>query len=115
MIAGSGHGCGSRGMDQMTASSGTNSTDRLQVRCRFKAGANVDLDVLDISPGGCMVNKARWSAETGDRVLIKLPGLSFQPATIAWIEDDLAGIAFEQILHEAVLLHLQASVATSAA
>lgn len=99
----------------MTASGGQKSSDRLQVKIRFKQGSNVELDVLDISGGGCMVSKSRWSAECGDRVLVMLPGLAFQPASIVWIEDDLAGIAFEQILHEAVLTHLQASVTAKAA
>lgn len=81
---------------------------KLQVKCRFKAGNTVDLDVLDLSPGGCLVDLKRWGAEVGERVLVKLPGLSFQPASIAWVEDEQAGIAFEQVIHEAVLDHLMA-------
>jgi hypothetical protein len=79
---------------------------KLQVKCRFKAGNTVDLDVLDLSPGGCLVDLKRWGAEVGERVLIKLPGLAFQPASIAWVEEEQAGIAFEQAMHEAVLDHL---------
>jgi hypothetical protein len=79
---------------------------KVQLKCRFKAGNTVDLDVLDLSPGGCMVDIKRWGGEVGERVLIKLPGLAFQPASIAWVEDNHAGIAFEQIMHEAVLEHL---------
>jgi PilZ domain len=81
---------------------------KLQVKCRFKAGNTVDLDVLDLSTGGCMVDIKRWGGEVGERVLVKLPGLSFQPAQIAWVEEEQAGIAFEQVMHEAVLDHLMA-------
>jgi hypothetical protein len=62
-----------------------------------------ELAVLDISPGGCMVEFRGWSARSGERVLATLPGLAAQPAELVWIEDDRAGIAFEQPLHEAVL------------
>ena len=84
---------------------------KLQVKCRFKAGNTVDLDFLDLSPGGCLVDLKRWGGEVGERVLVKLPGLSFQPASIAWVEDEQAGIAFEQVMHEAVLDHLVAQAA----
>ncbi len=84
---------------------------KLQVKCRFKAGNTVDLDVLDLSPGGCLVDLKRWGGEVGERVLVKLPGLAFQPASIAWVEDEQAGIAFEQVMHEAVLDHLMALAA----
>ena len=99
----------------MTASNGAKPGDKIKLKCRFKSGTHVELDVLDISPGGCLVDRKRWAAESGDRVLVMLPGLSFQPANIVWIEDELAGIAFEQTLHEAVLTHLQAAVSAKAA
>ncbi|MEO5708082.1 MAG: PilZ domain-containing protein [Alteraurantiacibacter sp.] len=82
---------------------------KLQVKCRFKAGNTVDLDLLDLSPGGCLVDIKRWGGEVGERVLVKLPGLAFQPASIAWVDEEQAGIAFEQAMHEAVLDHLLAS------
>ena len=79
---------------------------KLLATCRFGAGATADLQVLDLSPGGCLVNRKRCNAEQGARVLVKLPGLGFQPANVAWVEDDKAGLAFDQPLHEAVLDHL---------
>lgn len=83
----------------------------LRVRCRAKSGMTAELDVLDISAGGCMVAYRGWSATPGERVLAALPGLSAQPAELVWIEDGRAGIAFEQPLYEAVLDHLQARMA----
>ena len=84
--------------------------DKLVVKCRFQSGGNVDLTVLDLSPGGCMVDRKRANAEPGGRVLVTLPGLSPQSAQVVWVEDGHAGIAFEQPLHEAVLDHLWQSL-----
>ena len=81
--------------------------ERHTVKCRLKSGSTVDLDLLDVSAGGAMVDCKRWGMEAGDRVLVKLPGLAFQPGAVVWVEDEHAGIAFEQPLHEAVLVHLQ--------
>ena len=78
-----------------------------RAQCRLRSGAHIEMSVLDISIGGCMVDRSGWSAKPDDRVLIKLPGLSFQPATIVWVEDETAGMTFEQPLHEAVFTHLQ--------
>jgi len=73
----------------------------------MRAGGVVELDLLDLSAGGCMV-VFRGGGEVGERVLLRLPGLGFQPAEIVWLEDGRAGIGFEQPLHEAVLDHLSA-------
>ncbi len=88
---------------------------KLLATCRFGAGSTAELQVLDLSPGGCMVHRKRCNAEQGARVLVKLPGLGFQPANVAWVEDENAGIAFDQPLHEAVLAHLWQSLASAKA
>lgn len=85
---------------------------KLLATCRFQSGSIAELEVLDLSPGGCMVNRKRCNAEQGARVLVKLPGLGFQPASVAWVEDENAGFAFEQPLHEAVLDHLWQQLGT---
>jgi hypothetical protein len=79
-------------------------------RCRSsRTGGVVELEVLDISLVGCMVDRRAWSARTGDRVLIKLEGLTYMPASVIWVEDDRAGIMFEELLYEPVLARLQQS------
>lgn len=90
----------------MTARRVSDLVQKLTVKCRGKSGQNVELDVLDISPGGCMVDSKRWAVDEGQRALIQLPGLSFQPVNIVWIEDGRAGLAFESPMHEAVLDNL---------
>lgn len=74
----------------------------LRIKCRSRRGMSAELQVLDLSLGGAMVEAHGWTGETGDRVLVTLPGLSAQPAELVWREDGRAGIAFEQPLHETV-------------
>ena len=89
-------------------------TGGLRAQCRTGKGGRVELDVLDISAGGCMVDRRSWSVQAGERVLVKLPGLAYQPGEVVWVEDNLAGIAFEQVLHDAVLVHLKAGTIQAA-
>ena len=94
----------------MTTINSSDVIGKIEVKCRLKSGNSVDLEVVDISHGGCMVDRKRWNCDPGDRVLVKLPGLAFQPGDIVWVEDEHAGIAFEQPLYDAVLTHLRNSV-----
>jgi hypothetical protein len=75
----------------------------VRMKCRARSGRSADMNVLDISAGGAMVEYHGWSAQPGERVLASLPGLEPQGATLVWIEDNRAGIAFEVPLHETVL------------
>lgn len=89
----------------------TGAAQRLTVQCRSRSGATLELDVRDISLAGCLVERRAWSAQPDDRILVKLPGLAFQPAQVVWVEGDRAGIAFEELLYEPVLEHLRQSLA----
>jgi hypothetical protein len=82
----------------------------MKAKCRSQSGGKVELRVLDISPIGCMVERRGWSAHTDDRILIQIEGLGFQPARVCWVEDELAGIEFEQLLHECVLDQLKGTL-----
>ena len=86
----------------------------MMARFRLRSGAKIELQVLDISPIGCMVDRRSWSTQPEDRVLVQLEGLGFQPAAVVWVEDDRAGIVFEELLHEAVLERLKGSLARAA-
>ena len=83
----------------------------MKAMCRSQSGGKVGLTVLDLSPIGCMVERQAWSAQPDERILIQLEGLGFQPARVSWVQDELAGIEFEQLLHEAVLERLKDSLA----
>ncbi|MCL6249595.1 PilZ domain-containing protein [Altererythrobacter sp. KTW20L] len=86
---------------------------KLLAKCRFSSGSTSDLEVLDLSHGGCMIDRKRANADPGARVLVKLPGLASQAGEVVWVEDERAGIAFEQPLHEAVLEHLWQTLSAS--
>jgi hypothetical protein len=83
----------------------------MKAKCRSQSGAKVELSVLDISPIGCMVNRQAWSAQPDERILIQLEGLGLLPAKVSWVEGELTGIEFEELLHEAVLTRLKDSLA----
>jgi hypothetical protein len=87
---------------------------RMFAKCRSKSGSVIEFPVLDLSPIGCLVGCSAWSARADDRVLVQLEGLNYQPARVLWVEGDRAGIEFEQLLHEAVLERLKASMAKAA-
>lgn len=84
-----------------------NDANVVRVKVRAKTGGSIDLQVLDISAGGCMVDFHGSAARPGERVLVTLPGLSALPAELVWAEDGRAGIAFEAPLHETVLSRLE--------
>lgn len=73
---------------------------------RYRSGRKLELPVLDISLGGCMVDARAWSIRPGEPISIKLPGLGYQAAELVWIEDERAGIVFEEPLYEPTLEHL---------
>jgi hypothetical protein len=86
----------------------------MKAKIRLRSGGKLDLLVRDVSPIGILVERLGWNPQPDDRVLAQLEGLSFQPATVVWVEDDQAGIAFEQLLHEVVLEQLKESLARAA-
>ncbi|WAT19246.1 PilZ domain-containing protein [Aurantiacibacter sp. MUD11] len=81
--------------------------DKVRAKVRAKTGGSVDLLVLDLSAGGCMVEFHGSAARPGERVLVTLPGLSALPGELVWAEDGRAGIAFEAPLHETVFDRLK--------
>ena len=75
---------------------------RLHVSCRGQSGAIAVMPILDLSAGGLMVAFKGWVAIPGERVLATIDGFSTLSGVLVWAEDGLAGIAFEEALHEAV-------------
>ena len=82
----------------------------LMAQCRLASGRHIELAVLDISLCGCMIDRRGWTPAPDERILMRLPGLSSQPATVTWVEGEKAGLTFEQALYEPVLAHLQQSI-----
>ena len=83
-----------------------NDPNELCATCRSRTGTLMQLAVLDLSVRGCMVERRAWGVKAEDHILIRLPGLSYQPADVLWVEEDVVGIAFDQPIYEPVLAHL---------
>lgn len=66
----------------------------------------VFVDLVDISEGGCKIRGRSGFAAIGDRVTMKVAGINAPLGTIAWVEGPFAGVAFEGMMHPAVLDHL---------
>ena len=74
----------------------------------------VYVDLIDITEGGCKIRAKEGFAQIGDRVVMRVGGVHAPLGTIAWIENRVAGVAFEGEMHSAVLDHLCASAGSSA-
>ncbi|MFL0355457.1 PilZ domain-containing protein [Erythrobacter sp. GH1-10] len=85
---------------------GSKSGTELKAVVRYRTRSKMEMPVLDLSAGGCMVSSRGWSAKPDESVSVKLPGLGFIPAKVVWIEDQRAGIAFEEALYGPTLEHL---------
>ena len=57
-----------------------------------------------------MVPSSGWDGTPGDRVLTTLGGLGARPSLVVWVEEGLAGIAFDEPLHSAVYDLLRAQL-----
>lgn len=90
----------------MTSDSHSLDAPRLIAHCRTRSGSLMELCVLDLSLSGCMLERLAWGIKPEDRILIRLPGLSFQPASVLWVEQDAVGIIFDHPLYEPVMAHL---------
>ena len=82
-------------------------TTVLRARVRRSSGTNNDVNVLDISLAGCLIERQALSLAVDERVLLRLADLSFMPATVVWVEEDEVGVIFETELYEPVLERLK--------
>ena len=78
----------------------------LNAQCRSSNGGVNEIQILDLSEAGCMINKRMLTMQPGDRVLVKPQGLTYLPTSVLWVEEEEAGLAFEQPLYGPVLEHL---------
>ncbi|WP_427963729.1 PilZ domain-containing protein [Altererythrobacter sp.] len=81
--------------------------ERPQAECRYRSGRKMVLDILDISLGGCMLDSRGWSVQPEEHITIKMPTLGYRSAKVVWIEDERAGVAFDEMLYEPTLVHIQ--------
>jgi len=85
---------------------GNSGYNPLLADCRYRSRKIGNVEVYDLSAGGCVLDQRAWSIDEGERVLIKLPGLDFMATEVVWLWQHKAGLRFEQPIHGAVLDHL---------
>ena len=81
-------------------------------RLRSRSGFVSEVNVIDLSLAGCLIERQAMAIRRDDRVLLLLPGLRYLAAAVAWIEDGRAGLIFEEPLYEPVLNHVVKSFIT---
>ncbi len=82
-------------------------THALPAKLRKSNGSACEIEVLDVSLAGCLIERRALSLTVDDRVLLRLADLSFMPATVVWVEEQDAGLVFETELYEPVLDQLK--------
>lgn len=93
-------------MAQSSLQEAEDQTRVLVSRLRSRTGRVTEVNVIDLSLAGCLIEKQALVLHQDDRILLKLPGLRYLPAHVSWIEDRNAGLVFEEPLYEPVLNHV---------
>jgi hypothetical protein len=81
-------------------------TGHLKAKCRAPGGGVSEISILDINELGCLIHKGWMRIENGERLLLKMSGLEYKLAYVSWVEDEQAGLSFEEPLYGPVLQHL---------
>ena len=71
---------------------------------RYGSRRSTRARMFDLSVKGCCVVTSE-PLRTGTQVLIRIPGLEFWSATVAWRREEAVGIEFHKPLHPAVVEH----------
>lgn len=58
--------------------------------------------MFDLSMSGCCV-VSEAPLRTGSQILVRIPGLKFRSATVAWRRGEVAGVEFHKPLHPTVV------------
>lgn len=66
----------------------------------------VYVDLFDLSEHGCKIKGRHGFVTEGETVNLRIAGFKTPLGTIAWVENEYAGVAFEGSLHPAVLDHI---------
>ena len=69
-----------------------------------KSARIIDAPLIDLSAGGCKFVSAEPLAN-GTEVLVKIPGLEYWPAKVAWSDRRFVGLEFVKVLSAYVVDH----------
>lgn len=87
----------------MTQTSAKKIAADLKASVRYRIRSKMEMPVLDLAEGGCMLDSRGWGVKPDERVQVKLPGLAEMGARVVWIEDQRAGVAFEEPIYGPVI------------
>ena len=74
---------------------------------RSRTGRVNQIRIVDLSIAGCLIERQAMALGIEDGVLVRLPGLSYSRAVVVWVEDGIAALSFDEVLHDAIFEHLQ--------
>jgi hypothetical protein len=69
---------------------------------RQRGGSGVSVHIMDLSTHGFRI-ETHLDLHEGQQIWLRLPGLESSSATVRWVRGYVAGCAFDQPLHPAVL------------
>ena len=69
---------------------------------RQRGGSGVSVHIMDLSTHGFRI-ETHLDLHDGQQIWLRLPGLESSSATVRWVRGYVAGCAFDQPLHPAVL------------
>lgn len=72
--------------------------------CSF--GRSADCRLLNISAQGCLIEVAEPILREGNRIRIKISGISSLNGEVMWHEGTQAGVSFAATLHPAVVAYI---------
>ena len=78
----------------------------LSALIRYRTRNKMEMQVLDLSAGGCLVDARGWSIKPDEVVSVKFPDMAYIAGRVVWIENSRAGIAFDEPLYGPLLEHL---------
>lgn len=90
-------------------------TKSIKAMLRSHQGCVNEVQLLDLSVAGCLIENHALRIKADDRILLKMGELSYRPARVLWIEEDRAGLEFEAPLYLPVISHLKRGLADQAA
>ncbi|MDT8280924.1 MAG: PilZ domain-containing protein [Erythrobacter sp.] len=77
--------------------------------CRTARGVQWDIELADLSQGGCQIEDPQGRLRLGEHVRLTIAGTGPHMAEIAWRQGALIGVEFVRPLPERVLARLAAA------
>jgi hypothetical protein len=78
----------------------------LDARCRKTSWHINQVELVNISEGGCCISGRTDGLAVGDEVSLRIVGLRSIPGNVRWVEKRQAGISFAKLLEDDVVGNL---------